>query len=208
MKTLNISVIYAICLLLAASSEPAENLPSYHTPDFTPVWDASMIETPHQIASFEFTDQSGQPFGTDELKGKIHVMNCFFTVCPSLCPRLMGNLKEVQEAFEKDDNLQIISLSVTPERDSVAQLAGYAQRNEIGKNWHLLTGDKSAIYATARQSYFVDENLGTELNENDFLHTENIILVDQNLQIRGIYNGSLPLEIEQLITDIRTLSNY
>lgn len=205
MKIPKINLVYAIWMLTAACNSPVETLPSYHSPDFTPVWDESAIETPHQVTPFMFTDQHGQKFGTDELQGKIHVMNCFFTVCPSLCPRLMGNLKEVQKVFENDAEVQMISLSVTPERDSVAQLADYAQQNDIGKNWHLLTGNKAAIYTTARQSYFVDENIGTELNDNDFLHTENIILADRNGRIRGIYNGSLPLEIEQLIRDIEIL---
>lgn len=133
-------------------------------------------------------------------------MNCFFTVCPGLCPTLMGNLKTVENAFKNDEEVMLISLSVTPERDSVSQLKMYAKSNQINaKKWQLLTGNKTAIYQTARRSYFVDENLGTELGENDFLHTENVILVDKNLQIRGIYNGSLPLEIEHLIEDIKIL---
>ncbi|WP_304236651.1 SCO family protein [Jiulongibacter sediminis] len=202
MKTLKICLI---SVLLAACKEPAEKLPVYNSPDFTPVWGNSMAAQ-HYIADFEFIDQNEEGYGTNELEGKIHVMNCFFTACPSLCPTLMGNLMEVQNSFKGDPEVQMISLSVTPERDSISRLISYAELNGIrSSNWHLLTGDKKLIYQTARQSYFVDENIGTELNENDFLHTENVILVDQNLQIRGIYNGSLPLEIEQLIEDIKTL---
>jgi len=85
-------------------------------------------------------------------------------------------------------------------------LRNYATKNQIIDNkWHLLTGDKKQIYQLARKSYFADENLGVQKGENDFLHTENFILVDKNLHIRGIYNGTLSLEIEQLIKDIRTL---
>lgn len=118
----------------------------------------------------------------------------------------MGNLKAVEKAFQNDDKVLLVSLSVTPERDSVTQLNAYAKNNQIkADKWHLLTGNKTDIYQTARRSYFVDENIGTELGENDFLHTENVILVDKNLQIRGIYNGSLPLEITHLIEDIKIL---
>lgn len=200
------NLLIAILLMTTACKEEAKPLPTYHTADFTPVWDISNAEKPHFLSDFEFTDQSGKAFGTEQLKGKIHVMNCFFTVCPSLCPLLMGNLQRVQKAFSNDNKVQMISLSVTPERDSVAQLNKYAKANTINNSlWHLLTGDKKRLYEVARNDYFVDENMGTELNENDFLHTENIVLVDQNLQIRGIYNGSLQLEMQQLIKDIETL---
>ena len=77
--------------------------------------------------------------------------------------------------------------------------------NIIDNKWALLTGDKKQIYLIARKSYYADENIGVQKGENDFLHTENFILVDKNLYIRGVYNGTLPLEIEQLVKDIREL---
>jgi protein SCO1 len=93
-----------------------------------------------------------------------------------------------------------------PNRDSVSVLRNYANAHNILDNkWQLLTGNKKEIYQIARHSYFADENIGVQKNENDFLHTENFILVDKNLHIRGVYNGTLQLEIEQLVKDIREL---
>jgi protein SCO1/2 len=183
-------------------------LPYYHTPDFTPLWtsDKSKLDTLHTLAPFSFTDQKGVQVTADQLRGKIHVANFFFTFCPGLCPRLTQNMKEVQTAFKNDAAVKLMSYSVMPERDSVAVLRRYADEHHIpDKQWHLLTGEKKAIYETARRSYFADENLGVQKGENDFLHTENFILVDKHLRIRGIYNGTLPLEIKQLIEDIKTL---
>jgi protein SCO1/2 len=118
----------------------------------------------------------------------------------------MGNMKVVQDSLKNDKNFLIASYSVMPERDSVSALRKYATENQIIDNkWHLLTGDKRLIYQLARKSYFADENLGVQKGINDFLHTENFILVDKKLHIRGIYNGTLSLEIEQLIKDIKTL---
>lgn len=115
-------------------------------------------------------------------------------------------MKVVQDSFQHDKNFIIASYSVMPDRDSVPMLRSYATKNQIIDNkWHLLTGDKKQIYQLARKSYFADENLGVQKGENDFLHTENFILVDKNLHIRGIYNGTLSLEIEQLIKDIQAL---
>lgn len=84
----------------------------------------------------------------------------------------------------------------------------YADENEItSPNWHLLTGKKSEIYTLARQSYFAEEDLGFTKDSTEFLHTEHILLIDRSKRIRGIYNGTLQLEIEQMITDIGQLLN-
>lgn len=199
-------------LIISCSQKQEKNqkkrLPFYHTADFTPQWisDKTQLDTLHTLTNFEFTNQSNQKITQENLRGKIHVACFFFTLCPSLCPKIMGNMKVVQDSFQHDKNFIIASYSVMPDRDSVPVLRSYATKNKIIDNkWYLLTGDKKQIYQLARKSYFVDENLGVQKGENDFLHTENFILVDKNLRIRGIYNGTLSLEIEQLIKDIQTL---
>ncbi len=202
------SLCFCILLFSCQQTTKTEALPYFHTPDFTPIWttEKSQLDTLHSLAKFEFTNQNGQKITQESFRGKIHVANFFFTICPSLCPRLMSNMQEVQKAFKNDKNVLIASYSVTPEIDSVAALRRYATGHGIIDNkWHLLTGNKKQIYETARKSYFADENLGVQKGENDFLHTENFILIDKNLHIRGIYNGTLPLDIQQLIADIKSL---
>lgn len=201
-----------IAILFIAVSCKTKNkvnaLPYYNSPDFTPIWldNTSKIDKLHHLADFEFTNQNNQKITQETFRGKIHVMNCFFSICPSLCPKIMGNMKIVQDSLKNDNDVLIASFSVMPERDNVAILRRYATDNQIIDNkWHLLTGNKKLIYETARKSYFADENLGVQKGVNDFLHTENFILVDRNLHIRGIYNGTLSLEIEKLIEDIRAL---
>jgi protein SCO1 len=202
-----------ICFIFFSCSEKQEKnkqnkLPYYHTADFTPHWlsEKSQLDTLHTIANFDFTNQNNQKITQANFRGKIHVMNCFFTICPSLCPKIMGNMKVIQDSLKNDKNFLIASYSVMPDRDNVAKLRSYANENQIIDNkWHLLTGNKKQIYEIARKSYCADENIGVQKGVNDFLHTENFILIDKNLHIRGIYNGTLPLEIEQLIKDIRAL---
>jgi protein SCO1 len=208
----NILFTFACILMFSCSSKKENNqekgLPFYHTADFTPQWlsEKSQLDTLHTLAKFELTNQNNQKITQDSLKGKVHVACFFFTICPSLCPKIMGNMKVVQDSLQHDKNFLIASYSVMPERDSVATLRRYATDNQIiDHKWHLLTGDKKKIYELARKSYFADENLGVQKGVNDFLHTENFILVDKNLLIRGIYNGTLQLEIEQLIKDVREL---
>jgi protein SCO1/2 len=111
----------------------------------------------------------------------------------------------VQQAFIKDTSVLLLSHSVTPSIDSVAQLKKYALDKNVGKNWHLVTGDKKEIYNLGRQAYFVEEDLGTPKGIDDFLHTENFVLVDKNKHIRGIYNGLNSNAVQQLIADIKTL---
>ena len=195
-------------LIISCSRKQEKGLPYYNKADFTPQWidDKSQLDTLHTLAKFNFTNQNNQKITQENLRGKIHVANFFFTICPSLCPKIMGNMKIIQDSLKNDTNFMIASFSVMPERDSISVLRKYATENQLIDNkWHLLTGDKKQIYQVARKSYFADENLGVQKGVNDFLHTENFILVDKNLHIRGIYNGTLSLEIEQLIKDIRVL---
>lgn len=74
-----------------------------------------------------------------------------------------------------------------------------------GKKWHLLTGSKNEIYKLARQSYFAEEEPGFNKDSSEFLHTEHTLLIDKKGRIRGIYNATLELEIQQLKEDIYVL---
>jgi len=185
------------------------SLPFYNTPDFTPVWLKKGDEAfnhVHTIAPFSFTNQLGQTISNKNITGKIYVANFFFTTCQSICPGMMNNLAKVQQTFGNDPRVMILSHSVTPLRDNVATLAKYAGEHQINsKNWWLLTGSKDEIYKLARQSYFAENDNGFNKSTGDFLHTENLILVDMHGRIRGVYNGSLPLEVNTLIAHIHLL---
>lgn len=152
------------------------------------------------------TDQHGKTITEKDVEGKIHVANFIFTSCGSICPVMTSHMKLVQDTYKNNNNVVILSYTVTPWIDSVAKLKKYAQANEItSPNWHLLTGNKNDIYTLARKSYFAEEDLGFTKDSSDFLHTEHILLIDKSKRIRGIYNGTLQLEIEQMIKDIGTL---
>ena len=205
MKT---KLIIAVVILLSCSTQvKKETLPFYSTPDFTPLWLSSNdkeYSSIHTIAPFSFTDQNARTITNQNVEGKICVVNFFFTTCASICPKIMNNLKKVQRAFSNNDII-ILSHSVMPETDNVQRLAVYANRFNINYNWHLLTGNKDAIYNVARKSYFADENTGYNKDSNEFLHTENCVLVDGAGRIRGIYNATLRLEMSKLIEHIKIL---
>jgi protein SCO1 len=187
-------------------SKEIKNLPYYHTPDFTPVFEETVSKNPHRIGNFEFIDQNNRPVSLKNVEGKIHVANFFFSSCGSICPAMMGHLAKVKEVFKNDSTVVLLSFSVTPWIDSPDKLKKYSQENGFeAANWHLLTGSKKEIYDLARQSYFAEEEIGFSKDSSDFLHTEHLILVDKKLQIRGIYNGTLEVEAMQLIEDIKWL---
>lgn len=204
-----------ICLMVftAACSQGVKNvdnaLPYYNTPDFMPLWlterEAAEKEI-HAIPEFLFIDQLGDTVTGDEFKGKIYVADFFFTSCPGICPRLTNNLKMVADTFKNEANVMFLSHSVTPLKDSVPKLRLYAENYEIDpKQWHLVTGDKAEIYRIARQSYFAEEEPGFNRDSSELLHTEHFLLIDKNKHIRGLYNGTLELEAQRLVDDIRIL---
>lgn len=208
------SSFIGFCILLFCSCAPKQplkvGLPYYNSPDFTPLFsivkDSLQQQVPHTIGDFAFTDQHGATITQKNIEGKIHVANFIFTSCGSICPVMTSHLKLLQTTFEKDSNVVLLSYSVTPWIDSVPRLQEYAVTNDIhSNNWHLLTGNKSSIYALARTAYFAEEDLGFTKDSTQFLHTEHIILVDKTKRIRGVYNGTLLLEAEQLVKDIKVL---
>lgn len=206
----NSFIICTIILFSCNSKKRQLQLPYYNTPEFTPEFFVSETKATekinHTIPSFSFTDQHGNQITQAAIEGKIHIANFIFTRCGSICPIMTKHMKLVQDTFQKDDNVVMLSYSVTPWADSVSRLKAYADNNNItSPNWHLLTGNKADIYTLARKSYFAEEDLGFTKDSTDFLHTEHILLVDKTKRIRGIYNGTLQLEIEQMIKDIRTL---
>ncbi len=205
--------VYLLLVLAIGCTSKAEKdtLPFINRPDFTPEWINSGEEAYaniHRIPAFSFTNQDGLAVTEKTVEGKIFVANFMFTACGGICPKMTDNMKVLQEHFKEDNDIILLSHSVAPGKDSVAVLKKYAAAKGIqsGK-WHLLTGDKEVIYAIAKKEYFAGDIIGYYGQQSDFLHTENCILVDKKMRIRGVYNGTLPLEMGRLIDDIGTLKN-
>jgi protein SCO1/2 len=184
-------------------------LPFFNHPDWTPEWmnkEDTGYTTIHSIPSFSFKDQVGNNITEANVEGKIYVANFFYTKCRGICPKMTSNMLLLQEAFKNDSTILLLSHSVMSEVDSIKVLNDYATINKVdSKKWHLLTGNKNEIYALAKQQYFAGDSVGFYQTGNEFLHTENFILVDQKRRIRGVYNGTLLLEIDRIKEDIHTL---
>ena len=160
----------------------------------------------HTVFDFVLQNQEGKNVSLADWKGRIVVADFFFTHCPVICPKMTSNLKKVKEAFPGDQSLLFNSFSVDPRRDSVAQLKHFAERFAIGENWNLLTGDKALLYRLARHSIAVT---ATEVDgdENDFIHSDKLVLLDAQQRIRGYYSGTNNNDVQRLINDIKKLHN-
>jgi protein SCO1/2 len=188
--------------------KPKDKLPVYNPVDVNPrLVDDSVkhISRNHRISDFNLINQNGEAITKEDFEGKIYVADFFFTRCQTICPIMAVNMKDLQEEFKNDPDLKFLSHSVTPVMDSVPVLRAYADKNEaIDGKWEITTGDKRHIYELARKSYFavLDEGDG---GDQDFIHTEQFILVDQEGQIRGFYDGTEKEEMQRIIDDITIL---
>ena len=159
----------------------------------------------HKIADFSLTNQNGKTITQNTYKDKIYVADFFFTTCQTICPIMTDHMVEIQKEIIDDPDVMLLSHSVTPEIDNVAQLKRYAEKKGVNaKKWNLVTGDKKEIYKLARKSYLAVKDNG-DGGPFDMVHTENFMLIDKKRQIRGFYDGTNAEDIDRLLEDIQIL---
>jgi len=159
----------------------------------------------HKISSFELVNQNNQTVTNEFYDGKIYIADFFFTTCPGICPIMKDNMIDLQEEFLDDDQVFLLSHTVTPEIDSVSVLKDYSiEKGVLDYKWNMVTGDKKQIYELARKSYLVAEDIETS-SEYDMIHTENFVLIDPERRIRGFYDGTDKESIKQLVKDVYIL---
>ncbi len=159
----------------------------------------------HTIGDFELTNQNGETITNKNYENKIYIADFFFTRCQTICIKMAYNMAELQAYYKDDPDIMFLSHSVTPVIDSVSVLKEYAlNKGVIDGKWNVTTGPKTHIYDLARKNYFavLDEGDG---GDNDFIHTEQFVLIDKERRIRGFYDGTLLVDMEKLKEDIETL---
>jgi len=188
--------------------KPKSQLPVYNPVDVNPrlVDDAvKHVSRDHKISDFHLVNQNGDTISQKNFENKIYVADFFFTRCQTICPIMAINMTQLQDYYKEDTSLKFLSHSVTPVIDSVSVLRAYADKHgAIDGKWEITTGDKRHIYELARKSYFavLDEGDG---GDQDFIHTEQFVLVDKKKQIRGFYDGTDATEMDRIIKDIEIL---
>ena len=212
-----VALLLLICVLIGyylMSSKKEKPLPIINPVDVNEeMVDPELLRIgfDHHIGTFKFQNQDGEWITDKEMNGNISVVEYFFTTCKSICPIMNRQMQRVNKAFSQEKDIKLFSFTVDPETDSVEQMKQYAQSHDaIAGKWHFLTGEKSALYSLARKSFFVlkpaeAQNLGDA--GSDFIHTNNFVLIDKQLRIRGYYDGTSVKEVNQLISDIKRLQN-
>lgn len=169
--------------------------------------DSTLLDTRkyHTIADFSLINQNGKTITQDDYQDKIYVADFFFTTCQTICPIMTDHMVKIQEEIINDDEVMLLSHSVTPEIDSVEQLKRYSiEKGIVDEKWNLVTGDKKQIYDLARKSYMAVKTM-ENTDPYEMIHTENFMLIDKKRQIRGYYDGTKPEDIDRLLNDIKIL---
>lgn len=197
-----ISIIYSVL-------KPVEILPVYQPSAVSAALVSQEIRHQkkyHTISNFSLTNQNGQTVTQDTYEGKIYVADFFFTTCQTICPIMTSNMLELQDKLANNPNVLLLSHTVMPEIDTVAQLKKYALQKKVNAaQWNLVTGSKQEIYDLARKQYLVaKENPDDPLG---LVHTENFVLIDTQKRIRGFYDGTQTQEIDRILHDIGVLQN-
>ncbi len=197
-----------IFLVLSCNNWGRKELPIYNPSDFN----AELVDVSlqskngnHTVSDFELINQNGKIVTQEDYRDRVYIVDFFFTRCPSICPLMTSNMIKIQNEFLNNSNIMLLSLSVTPEIDSISVLRKFANdKGAIDSKWNITTGNKKHIYELARKSYFAVVEQG-DGGMQDFIHTPNFILVDKKRQIRGVYNGTEDEEINRLMDDLRIL---
>lgn len=194
----------------ACGGPPADDvLPYYRTAELTPEWlstaEASSAGM-HRVGEFEFVNRFGETVTEASIEGRIVVANFFFTQCVGICPATRAQLARVRSAFQGDDRVVLVSHSVTPDVDSPERLDAWASAHEIaGDGWQLLTGSRGELERLAEEAYFVNIGDGSAYGVASIEHTESLMLLDTERRIRGVYNGTLAIDVNRLIEDLGIL---
>ncbi|MEZ4721133.1 MAG: SCO family protein [Flavobacteriales bacterium] len=200
-------VISSALLLFSCNEKENKSLPilgPYQVVDLVKdgqlVSDTSFI----QVRPFSFWDQDSNLITQKDVEDKIYVCDFFFTSCPTICPKMKQQMLRIYEEFREEPRIVLLSHSIDPKRDSVARLKSFAEKLGIqSTNWHLLTGERDSIYSMAQHYMIAAQE--DDLAPGGFAHSGAFLLVDRNRQIRGIYNGTDPEDVDQLMIDMRTL---
>jgi protein SCO1/2 len=159
----------------------------------------------HTVDTFTFVNQDGKLVTRKDVQGKVYVVEYFFTTCKGICPKMNDNMARVYQAYRGNPDVMILSHTVDPQNDTVSAMKAYSQKfNADPKQWMFLTGSKQRLYDMARESYYISPEGDRTANiDEDFIHDNKFILVDQNGHTRAFYDGLSRASVDTLIGDIK-----
>jgi cytochrome oxidase Cu insertion factor (SCO1/SenC/PrrC family) len=156
------------------------------------------------VPSFELVNQDAQPFGSQQLAGKIWIADFIFTTCRGPCPIISTRMSELQKPLEKSD-VHFVSFSVDPETDTPEVLRVYADKlRKEPLRWDFLTGQRDTIATISRDGFKLGVSESEE-PESGPVHSTRFALVDRRGTIRGYYDALAPDGVTKLLADTNHL---
>lgn len=159
----------------------------------------------HSVPDFEFINQEHKKITQQILENKVTVVNFIFTSCPTICPKQTQQLQKIQEKTKGLKNFNLLSFTVDPKRDSADKLKQFGQKYQADfTNWHFLRAEEKLVYELGMTGFYL--GMGKDdVAEGGFFHSSNLVLVDQNKHIRGMYDSFDEKQVSQLLEDIQFL---
>lgn len=197
---------FTACESPSESTDNTRALPYYGIHDSDPDNPGDTLY--YTVPKFSFTNQNGREVSHRDYQGKVYVTDFFFTTCPTICPIMSSQMSRLQDLLKQqnlDSDVMLLSHSVNPESDTPEVLRAYADRmGADSTNWNFVTGDRRDIYEQAKNGYFINA-LESDTAAGGFIHSDNFILVDRQMHIRGYYDGTSTAEVDSLLKDIQLL---
>ncbi|TGL60166.1 SCO family protein [Leptospira ognonensis] len=197
--------------LTFASTPIAGVLPYYKGEIMDPFWspEGQKPADLKKIPEISLTSHLNAPFNRNMFLGKYSLVTFFYAKCTGICPLITRNIKNFFPSIKNQPLVQVLSISVNPEVDTVEELLKFRKVYKIEqKNWLHLTGSKALIYDLARNQFNADVQVIKGIaNLNDFVHTENIYLIDPNGYLRGVYRAKGTGDLDRLLAEMETLRN-
>ena len=167
-----------------------------------------------KVPAFQFANQNGDSISNADYKGKVYVVEFFFSTCQDICPVMNQNMQKVAKAYP-GENVGIASISIDPTYDTPEVLKDYAQAYGITHpNWNFLTGNKEEIFQLSNEGFNLYAAEGMD-EEDQFQHSGYFALIDQEGNIRSridengnpiiYYDGLSEEGVQMLIEDIEKL---
>lgn len=206
MKIKSVFFLGFIALLASCTNETKLPILGHRSTEEKMVNGKMVVDTIYEsIPPFSFLNQDSLVITNANLKGKIVVADFFFISCPTICPIMKKEMIRVYEAYKGNPEVMLISHTIDPEHDTLALLKDFSKRlGSDGKQWMFLTGDREKIYELAEKGYY-STAMADSLEPGGFVHSGGFILLDKNQHTRGVYNGTEPKEVDQLISDMKLL---
>jgi len=195
-----LSGLLLLLCLLCFSCQPADTLPV-----LGPYEKINGEKVFHPVRDFRLLNQDSAFVTNATFLGKIRIVDFFFISCPSICPKVQAQMLKIQDVFQQEKEVVLISHTIDPKRDNVAAMAHYATNIGVDQpeKWQFLTGDRELLYQLADDHF----NIVVEdaYAPGGFDHSGRIVLIDKKGYIRSYANGTNPASVDTLIQDIHQL---